>query len=136
VDRPQLITTLLARYPDSTRAEIKAIVIALFKKMVNQLAQGKRVEIRKFGAFERRLHPGRKRHNPRTGEEFYALPRYAVNFRPGEKLQAAAQKAKPQLSRVARRRMGKKKLCPQLWPATNLAVSPGRIEDQDSARHG
>jgi len=65
------------------RADARDITTALFDLMINELADGKRLEFRDFGVFEIKRRRARRAQNPRTLEPVKVPPRHTVKFKPG-----------------------------------------------------
>jgi integration host factor subunit beta len=78
-----LITTLKTRMPHATGREIQRCVEIVFGEMAAALAQGRRIELRGFGAFSIRTRNIRVPGTQKTGE---AVPRATVYFRAGKLL--------------------------------------------------
>ncbi|NEX15473.1 MAG: integration host factor subunit beta [Halochromatium sp.] len=79
--------TALARRPTPLPPEgIDLAVKTLINLMRETLAAGERIEIRDFGAFERRQYAPRHGRNPKTGESVSVPVRYRVHFKPGKAL--------------------------------------------------
>jgi integration host factor subunit beta len=66
--KSELIAELAAANPHLTGRDIQLIVATIFDQISVALAQGKRVELRGFGAFTVKKRVARTRRNPRTGE--------------------------------------------------------------------
>jgi len=68
------------------RAKAEQAVETVFEMLKKALAEGRRIELRRFGVFSvkpRKTGIGR---NPRTGEEVSIPPGKAVRFKPGKEL--------------------------------------------------
>jgi integration host factor subunit beta len=72
----------------STHADAKAIVEAIFAGLVRALRAGDRAEIRGFGSFGTRLRRGRIGRNPKTGARVSVPPKRVPFFKPGRELKA------------------------------------------------
>ncbi len=69
------------------RQQIQLVVDNLFEQIKMSLEDGKTIELRGFGTFEKRLRKGRsKARNPKTGETVSVEPHYVAVFRPGREL--------------------------------------------------
>jgi integration host factor subunit beta len=53
-------------------------------RIVQELSQGNRIELRDFGVFEVKQRAARKARNPRTGEEAYVPAKSVVVFKVGK----------------------------------------------------
>jgi integration host factor subunit beta len=74
----------IARKTNNTHAIIKETVQLFLDEMINELAQGNRIELRDFGVFEIRQRAARKARNPRTGEEAFVPAKNVVVFKVGK----------------------------------------------------
>ena len=87
--RSELIEKLYERNKDVPELELQAVEKAskvIFKRLVDALAEGDRIEIRGFGSFSlRKLNPHTAR-NPKTGENLKVGNRFSIYFRPGKTL--------------------------------------------------
>ena len=67
--------------------EIQVIFDSLLEQLKLSLENGKTIELRGFGTFEKRLRKGRSNaRNPKTGEAVSVEPHYVSIFRPGKEL--------------------------------------------------
>ncbi len=84
-----LVNAVVERLGDRvSRSKAEAAVETVFEAMKRALAQGHRIELRRFGVFNvkpRKTGVGR---NPRTGEQVSIPPGKAVRFKPGKELQS------------------------------------------------
>ena len=70
--------------------------------MMEQLAAGRRIEIRGFGSFSVRRRPARIAQNPKTGEKVVTSDKYFPYFKAGKELRGrvtlefAAEQKRPQ----------------------------------------
>lgn len=71
-----------------TRTKAEQAVETVFSKMKTALAQGQRIELRRFGVFSVRPRKTGIGRNPRTGQEVNIPPGKAVRFKPGKELQS------------------------------------------------
>lgn len=72
--------------PKLAKTETKKLVDSLFQFLVKQIAAGKRVEIRGFGAFSTKIRKAGKVRNPRHGTSIDAGERRVVYFRAGNEM--------------------------------------------------
>jgi len=86
VIRSELVDRVARVHPYLTRPEADAIVSAVFDAIVNALADGRRVELRGFGAFTARPRLGRTGRNPRTGGAVVVPPKRVPHFRAGKEM--------------------------------------------------
>jgi len=77
---------LIVSRTNVSRAKAEQAVETVFERLKTALAEGRRIELRRFGVFSvkpRKTGIGR---NPRTGEEVSIPPGKAVRFKPGKEL--------------------------------------------------
>ena len=60
----------------------------ILQAIASALADGRRVELRGFGAFMVQLRPARTGRNPLTGEKVRVSEKRIIRFRPGRELEA------------------------------------------------
>ncbi|MHB1668744.1 HU family DNA-binding protein [Thiomonas sp.] len=68
--RSELIDRLAERHPHLARKDAEESVEVILEAIMQAVAEGKRVEIRNFGAFSASERKARMVRNPRTGEVF------------------------------------------------------------------
>lgn len=86
MNRSELVEMLAARVADITLRDSAAAVDTILRAMNNALADGRRIEIRGFGAFSvirRAMRIGR---NPRNGEKVVVPAKCALHFKTGKAL--------------------------------------------------
>lgn len=71
-----------------SRSKAEAAVETVFQSMKRSLAQGHRIELRRFGVFNVKRRKTGVGRNPRTGEQVNIPPGKAVRFKPGKELQS------------------------------------------------
>ncbi|WP_265563862.1 integration host factor subunit beta [Sphingomicrobium arenosum] len=95
--RSELVQKICQDFPDLTQREVEAVVAGLFDSIIEQLADGGRVELRGFGAFSTRQRDARTGRNPRTGDPVDVAAKRVPYFKPGkemrERLNLNAQRA-------------------------------------------
>ncbi len=84
--RSELISNLAHKHTQFTTSDFELAVKTIIDSILNQLAQGDRVELRGFGSFSVRTRPARLGLNPRTGEKVQVPEKAVLNFRPGVEL--------------------------------------------------
>ena len=90
--KSDLIQRLSKMYPQLYLRDIERIVNSIFSEITQALADGRRVELRGFGAFSVREREGRQARNPKTGEKVIVGKRYAPYFRMGKALRERLNK--------------------------------------------
>ena len=66
--------------------DVEAAVKCMIEHLSQELASGRRVEIRGFGSFSLNYHKPRMARNPRTGESVAMPGKYTPHFKPGKEL--------------------------------------------------
>lgn len=84
--RSELVKNLSVKFPDLKEKEIEAVIAVIFQEISTSLAQGRRIELRGFGAFSVRERAARVARNPRTGEKVKVADRKTVYYRAGKAL--------------------------------------------------
>lgn len=80
---------LSERIADTTgasRASVRRVVQMFLDQIVDELAQGNRIEFREFGVFEIKSRAPRIAQNPRTLERVSVPERRSVKFKPSRKM--------------------------------------------------
>ena len=84
--RSELVQKVQADFPDLSAREVEDIVDLVFNAIIDQLADGGRVELRGFGAFSTRGRDARTGRNPRTGEKVAVDAKKVPYFKPGKEM--------------------------------------------------
>ena len=84
--KSQLIAKLAAENPHLSRGDAERIVSTVLDRITGALAEGRRVELRGFGAFSIRARPARAGRNPRTGETVEVNGKATPFFKSGKEL--------------------------------------------------
>ena len=72
------------------KQDVQKVIDNLLEQLKSSMSDGKTIELRGFGTFEKRLRKGRaKARNPKTGEIVSVEPHYVAVFRPGSELKNA-----------------------------------------------
>ncbi len=86
--KSELITKLAAENPQLIRVDIERVVGVLVETLSQALEDGRRIELRGFGAFSVRDRRARDGRNPRTGEAVAVEAKAAVLFKAGKEMRA------------------------------------------------
>jgi integration host factor subunit beta len=73
----------IADKTDQRRNEVKEVVQMFLDEIVDELAQGNRLEFRDFGVFETTVRRARRAQNPRKREAVWVPQRTTVRFKLG-----------------------------------------------------
>ncbi|AZY96058.1 integration host factor subunit beta (plasmid) [Paracoccus sp. Arc7-R13] len=81
--RSELLEKLVQAHPHLPRHVVELALEAILNEITARLAQGHRVELRRFGNFTCRVREARMGRNPRTGEPVFMETRQILHFRAG-----------------------------------------------------
>ncbi len=84
--KSELIEKLAAQNPHLLQKDIENIVNTILDEMSNALAEGRRIELRGFGAFSVKNRSARIGRNPRTGEKVSVSEKYIPQFKAGKEI--------------------------------------------------
>ena len=73
----------VARETGMTQVHVKRVVQGMLNHLVQNLKEGKTIELRNFGVFKIRQRAPRRGRNPKTGEEVPVPSKRVVVFKPG-----------------------------------------------------
>ena len=99
MNRSDMVVKLCELYPKINRKDVELLVKKLFNSLVNNIADGNRVEIRGFACFSLKARNAGMVRNPRDGISINSDERHVVYFRAGKELKyrvnlVAAKKSK------------------------------------------
>lgn len=92
--RSELIRAIYANNPELPLSSVEAAVSCFFNEITNRLAEGGRVELRRFGTFTTRERHERLGRNPSTGEPVQVDATRALHFRPAGVLSKSVAEGK------------------------------------------
>ena len=81
--RSELLEKLLQAHPHLPRHMIQPALDTILNEIADRLAQGHRVELRKFGNFTCKVREARTGRNPKTGETIHVESKQILRFRAG-----------------------------------------------------
>jgi len=84
--KSELIQQIAANNPHLLQQDVERIVSTIFEEISEALAEGKRVELRGFGAFSVKDREPRSGRNPRTGEPVSVSAKRVPFFKTGKQL--------------------------------------------------
>ena len=84
--KSKLIEKLTAQNPHLFTRDLERVVNSVFNEITQSLADGKRVELRGFGAFSVQHRKQRIGRNPRTGESVNVDEKFIPRFKTGKEL--------------------------------------------------
>ena len=76
----------VSRVSDLTKKHSEVIVDTVFKRIIDALHRGEKIELRGFGSFRLRRREPRKGRNPKTGDKVDVPPKKVPYFKPGKEL--------------------------------------------------
>ena len=82
--KSQLIQNITEANPHLFVRDVERIVNTIFNEITQSLADGKRVELRGFGAFSVQHRKERVGRNPRTGESVNVEEKFIPRFKTGK----------------------------------------------------
>lgn len=84
--KSELIQQIAANNPHLLQQDVERIVSTIFEEIAEALAEGRRVELRGFGAFSVKDRDPRHGRNPRTGESVDVAAKRVPFFKTGKQL--------------------------------------------------
>ena len=84
--KSKLIQNITEANPHLFVRDVERIVNTIFNEITQSLADGKRVELRGFGAFSVQHRKQRAGRNPRTGEAVQVEEKFIPRFKTGKEL--------------------------------------------------
>lgn len=81
--KKDIVLKVASETTEVKQLDVKHVVQKTLDTIVAALAEGKTVELRKFGIFKVKSRKGRTGRNPRTGEKVPVPPKRVVAFKPG-----------------------------------------------------
>lgn len=84
--KSELIQKIATANPHLFQRDVERIVNVIFDEIITALAEGKRVELRGFGAFTVKHRAARQGRNPRTGEAVFVEEKFLPFFKSGKEL--------------------------------------------------
>ena len=84
--KSQLIQNITDQNPHLYIKDVERIVNTIFSEITKSLSEGRRVELRGFGAFSVQKRKERVGRNPRTGHAVHVSEKYIPRFKSGKEL--------------------------------------------------
>jgi integration host factor subunit beta len=84
--RSELMAKIAADNPHLRQPDVETLVNTVFDGIAGALAEGRRVELRGFGAFSIKQRDPRTGRNPRTGQSVQVTGKVVPHFKPGKEL--------------------------------------------------
>lgn len=86
----------LAEQSGISAAQAEEAVNLIYRKMRDTMIEGGRIEIRGFGSFTVKDHPGYEGRNPKTGEKIPVPPKRLPFFKVGKELKERIDTIEPE----------------------------------------
>ena len=87
----RVLTERLAAKCGIHQSKAAAVIQGFLDEIIDELAEGNRIEIRNFGVFEPRRKAERSARNPQTGAEVLVPPKTVVKFKMGRVMKEKMQ---------------------------------------------
>ena len=84
--KSELIASMAERFPHLLLRDVDFAVNGLLEAMGAAIAEGQRIEIRRFGSFTTHVRNARVGRNPRSGETVFVPEKRVLHFKPGKEL--------------------------------------------------
>ena len=84
--KSQLVQNITDQNPHLYIKDVERIINSIFSEITKSLAEGRRVELRGFGAFSVQKSKERIGRNPRTGDAVNVSAKYIPRFKQGKEL--------------------------------------------------
>ena len=82
--RSELVLNIQKKYPSLNVNDIEKIIELFFKKVFQGLLEGKKIEIRGFGTFSKKINKEKYVRNPRTNEKIFKKQTNKIHFKVGK----------------------------------------------------
>ena len=84
--KSDLLLALKKKYSSLSLGDIELITNLFFKKIINSLTNGNKVELRGFGTLSKKINKEKYVRNPKTNEKIYKPKNYKIHFKIGRVL--------------------------------------------------
>ena len=92
--KSQLIQNITDKNPHLYIKDVERIVNTIFSEITKSLSEGRRVELRGFGAFSVQKRKERVGRNPRTGDSVIVSEKHIPRFKSGKELRIKLNSSK------------------------------------------
>ena len=82
--KSDLLLALKKKYSSLNTDDIELITNLFFKKIINSLHNGNKVELRGFGTLSKKINKEKYVRNPKTNEKIYKPQNYKIHFKIGK----------------------------------------------------
>lgn len=80
--KSELINSIAKKQTQFSYTDVEAAVNDIIERMINELANGGRIEIRDFGSFSLRYRAPKMARNPKTGATVVVQQKHSTHFKP------------------------------------------------------
>ena len=81
--KSDILLALKKKYSSLNLDDIELITNLFFKKIINSLHNGNKVELRGFGTLSKKINKEKYVRNPKTNEKIYKPQNYKIHFKIG-----------------------------------------------------
>ena len=82
--KSDLLTTIHNKYPSLNLNDIELIIKLFFNKIIKSLDDNKKIELRGFGTFAKKINKAKYVRNPKTNEKIYKSENFKIHFKTGK----------------------------------------------------
>ena len=82
--KSELILKIHSKYPSLGTNDIERIVDLFLNKITKGLDEGRKIEIRNFGTFTKKINKEKYVRNPKTNEKIYKKQTHKIHFKIGK----------------------------------------------------
>ena len=82
--RSDLIEKIQKKYPSLSNNDVEKIIELFFKKIFKGLSENKKIEIRGFGTFSKKVNKEKYVRNPKTNEKIFKRETNKIHFKIGK----------------------------------------------------
>ena len=82
--KSDLILSINKNYSSLSHNDIELITDFFFKKIIDSLKEDKKLEIRGFGTFSKKINKEKYVRNPKTNEKIFKKQNYKIHFKIGK----------------------------------------------------
>ena len=86
INKKELIEIIANEQDQLPYKDIELSVKTIIESMIDSLKKGKRIEIRGFGTFKKKINKSKLVRNPKTNEKIFKETSYKVHFKIGKTL--------------------------------------------------
>ena len=84
--RSDLVVKLKDKYPSLSIGDIEKVIDLFFKKIFKGLIENKKIEIRGFGTFKKKINKEKQVRNPKNNQLLFKNKTFKLHFKTGKTL--------------------------------------------------